>query len=61
MLFKVRTVFATVAIAKNRLDLVFVLDRRLKSRRIKKTQVEYPGVVHFMRIEKAEDLMGTKT
>jgi hypothetical protein len=56
VLFKVRTVFATVAVSKNWLDLVFVLGRRLKNRRIKKAQEEYPGIVHFLRIEKAEDL-----
>lgn len=58
ILFKVETVFATVAVSKNWLDLLFVLGRRLKNRRIKKTQEEYPGVVHFLRIEKAEDLDG---
>jgi hypothetical protein len=56
VLFKVRTAFATVGIAKNWLDLVFVLGRRLKHRRIKKAQEEYPGIVHFLRIEKPEDL-----
>ena len=56
ILFKVRTVFASVAVARGWLDLVFALGRRLKSRRIKKAQEEYPGVVHFLRIEKAEDL-----
>jgi hypothetical protein len=56
VLFKVRTVFATVAIAKNWLDVVFVLGRRLRHRRIKKAQEEYPGIVHFLRIDKAEDL-----
>jgi hypothetical protein len=56
VLFKVRTVFATVAINKNWLDVVVVLGRRLKHRRIKKAQEEYPGIVHFLRIEKAEDL-----
>jgi Domain of unknown function (DUF5655) len=56
ILFKVRTVFASVAVAKNWLDVVFVLGRRLKHRRIKKAQDEYPGIVHFLRIEKAEDL-----
>ena len=56
VLFKVRRVFATVAVSKNWLDVVFVLGRRLKHRRIKKTQEEYPGIVHFLRIEKAEDL-----
>jgi len=56
VLFKVRTVFASVAVNKNWLDVVFVLGRRLKHRRIKKAQEEYPGVVHFLRIEKAEDL-----
>jgi Domain of unknown function (DUF5655) len=56
VLFKVRTVFASVAVSKNWLDVVFVLGRRLKHRRIKKAQEEYPGVVHFLRIEKTEDL-----
>jgi hypothetical protein len=56
VLFKLRTVFATVAINTNRLDVLFVLGRRLKHRRIKKAQAEYPGIVHFLRIEKAEDL-----
>jgi hypothetical protein len=56
VLFKVRTVFATVAITKNWLDVVFVLGRRLKDRRIKKAQEEYPGIVHFLRIENVEGL-----
>jgi len=56
VLFKVRTVFASVAVSKNWLDVVFVLGRRLKHRRIKKAQEEYPGIVHFLRIEKVEDL-----
>ena len=56
VLFKVRTVFATVAVNKNWLDVVFVLGRRLKHRRIKKAQDEYPGIVHFLRVEKEEDL-----
>ena len=56
VLFKVRTVFASVAVSKNWLDVVFVLGRRLKHRRIKKAQEEYPGIVHSLRIEKAEDL-----
>jgi hypothetical protein len=56
VLFKVRTVFATVAVSKHWLDVVFVLGRRLKHRRIKKAQEEYPGIVHFLRIQKAEDL-----
>jgi hypothetical protein len=56
VLFKVRTVFATVAVARRWLDVVFVLGRRLKHRRIKKAQEEYPGVVHSLRIEKAEEL-----
>jgi hypothetical protein len=56
VLFKVRTVFATVAVGKNWLDVVFVLGRRLKHRRIKKAQEEYPGIVHFLRVEKEEDL-----
>ncbi len=56
VLFKVRTVFASVAVSKNWLDVVFVLGRRLKHRRIKKAQEEYPGIVHFLRIEKADEL-----
>jgi hypothetical protein len=56
VLFKVRTVFASVAVSKNWLDVLFVLDRRLKHPRIKKAQDEYPGIVHFLRIEKIEDL-----
>jgi len=56
VLFKVRTVFASVAVSKHWLDVVFVLGRRLKHRRIKKAQQEYPGIVHFLRIEQAEDL-----
>jgi hypothetical protein len=56
VLFKVRTVFASVAVSKNWLDVVFVLGRRLKHRRIKKAREEYPGIVHFLRIEKTEDL-----
>ena len=56
VLFKVRTVFASVAVSKNWLDVVLVLGRRLKHRRIKKAQEEYPGVVHFLRVEQAEDL-----
>jgi Domain of unknown function (DUF5655) len=56
VLFKVRTVFATVAVSKTWLDVVFVLGRRLKHRRIKKAQEEYPGIVHSLRIEKEEDL-----
>jgi hypothetical protein len=56
VLFKVRTVFASVAVSKNWLDVVFVLGRRLKHRRVKKAEEEYPGIVHFLRIEKAEDL-----
>lgn len=56
VLFKVRTVFATVAVNENWLDVVFILGRRLKNRRIKKAQEEYPGIVHFLRIEKEEDL-----
>jgi len=56
ILFKVRTVFASVAVARDRLDLLFVLGRRLTSRRIKKAQREYPGVVHFVRIERPDDL-----
>jgi hypothetical protein len=56
VLFKVRTVFATVAVTRNWLDVVLVLGRRLRSRRIKKAQEEYPGIVHFLRIEKADEL-----
>jgi hypothetical protein len=56
VLFKVRTVFATVAVANNWLDLVLVLGRRLKHRQIKKAQEEYPGIVHFLRVEKIEHL-----
>jgi hypothetical protein len=56
VLFKVRTVFASVAVSKGWLDVVFVLGRRLKNRRIKKAQEEYPGIVHWLRIERAEDL-----
>jgi Domain of unknown function (DUF5655) len=56
VLFKVRTVFASVAVCKNWLDVVFVLGRRLKHRRIKKAQEEYPGIVHFLRIENEDDL-----
>ena len=51
-----RTVFASVAVSKNWLDVLFVLGRRLKHRRIKKAQEEYPGIVHFLRIDKEEDL-----
>ena len=54
--FKVRTVFASVAVSKNWLDVLFVLARRLKHRRIKKAQEEYPGIVHFLRIENEVDL-----
>jgi hypothetical protein len=56
VLFKVRAVFASVGVSKNWLDVVFVLGRRLKHRRIKKAQEEYPGIVHFLRIEKVDDL-----
>ena len=56
VLFKVRAVFATVAVSKYWLDVVFVLGRHLKHDRIKKAQEEYPGIVHSLRIEKAEDL-----
>ena len=56
VLFKVRTVFASVAVSKGWLDVVFVLGRLLKHRRIKKAQDEYPGIVHFLRVEKEEDL-----
>jgi Domain of unknown function (DUF5655) len=56
VLFKVRTVFASLAVSKNWLDVVFVLGRRLKHRRIKKAQEEYPGIVHCLRVEKEEDL-----
>ncbi len=56
VLFKVRTVFASVAVGKKWLEVVFVLGRHLKHRRIKKAQAEYPGIVHFLRIEEAEDV-----
>jgi hypothetical protein len=56
VLFKVRTVFASVAVSKNWLDVVVVLGRRLKHHRIRKAQEEYPGMVHFLRLEQAEDL-----
>jgi hypothetical protein len=56
VLFKVRTVFASVDIKKNWLDVVLVLGRRLNHRRIKKAQAEYPGIVHWLRIEKVKDL-----
>ena len=56
VLFKVRTVFATVAVTRNWLDVVFVLGRRAKSRRIRKAQEEYPGIVHCLRVERIEDL-----
>jgi hypothetical protein len=56
ILFKVRTVFATAAITRNWLDVLVVLGRRLKHRRIKKAQEEYPGIVHFLRVERIEDL-----
>jgi hypothetical protein len=45
-----------VAVTRNWLDLVLVLGRRLQSRRIKKAQEEYPGIVHFLRVESIEDL-----
>jgi hypothetical protein len=56
VLFKVRTVFATVAPSRQWLDVVFVLGRRVQHPRIRKAQEEYPGIVHFLRIEKLEDL-----
>ena len=56
VLYKVRTVFATVGVSKNWLDVVFILGRHLKHRRVKKAQEEYPGMVHFLRVEKADDL-----
>lgn len=56
VLFKVRTVFASVEICKKWLDVVLILDRRLKNSRIRKVQVEYPGTVHFVRIENANDI-----
>jgi hypothetical protein len=56
VLYKVRTVFASVAVSKNWLDVVFILGRHLKHRRVKKAQEEYPGMVHFLRVEKADDL-----
>ena len=52
---------ASVAVSKNWLDVVFVLGRRLKHRRIKKAQEEYPGIVHFLRIENKDDLDGNLT
>jgi len=58
ILFKVRTVFAAVAVTRNWLDLVFVLGRRLNNRRIKKAQEEYPGTVHSLRLERPADLDG---
>jgi hypothetical protein len=54
--FKIRSVFATVAVKKNGLELAFVLDRYVKHRRIHKALKEYPGIVHLLRIEKAADL-----
>jgi len=59
ILFKVRTVFAAVGLCKNWLDVVFVLGRHVKHGRIRKIQDEYPGSVHTLRIEKAEELDGT--
>jgi len=56
VLFKVRTVFATAGVTRNWLDVVFVLGRRLQSRRIKRALAEYPGIVHHLRIERIEDL-----
>ena len=56
VLFKVRTVFATVDIRKNWLDIIIILGRRLQSHRIKKAQEEYPAIVHWLRIERIEDL-----
>ena len=56
VLFKVRTVFASVSVARNWLDLVVVLGRRLNHRRIQKAHREYPGIVHFLRIESAGEL-----
>src|SRR6516162_522035 len=56
VLFKVRTVFATVAVTKGWLDVVLVLGRRLKNRRIRKAEEEYPGMVHFLRVESLEEL-----
>ena len=56
VLFKVRTVFATVAVINRWLDVALLLGRRLKSRRIKKCQEEYPGIVHVLRIENTPDL-----
>ena len=56
ILFKVRTVFASVAVSNNWLDVLFVLGRRLRHRRIKKAQEEYPGIVHVLPIEKADEL-----
>src|SRR5262245_43276492 len=56
VLFKVRTVFAAVAVTRKWLDVLFVLRRRLNHRRIMKAQEEYPGIVHVLRIEKPDDL-----
>jgi hypothetical protein len=56
VLFKVRTVFASVAVSKNGLDVVFILGRYLKHRRIKKAQEEYPGIVHSLRVGEPADL-----
>jgi Domain of unknown function (DUF5655) len=56
VLFKVRTVFASVAVSKNWLDVLFILSRRLNHCRIKRAQEEYPGIVHFLRIENEDDL-----
>jgi hypothetical protein len=56
VLFKIRTVFASVTIARRWLDMVLVLGRRLTHRRVRKAQREYPGIVHTLRIECADDL-----
>jgi hypothetical protein len=56
VLFKVRTVFATAGVTRNWLDVLLVLGRRVHSRRIKKAQAEYPGIVHCLRIVRIEDL-----
>jgi hypothetical protein len=56
ILFKARTVFATVAVTREGLDVVFVLGRWLRSRRIRKAQEEYPGIVHFLRVKKSAEL-----
>jgi hypothetical protein len=41
---------------RDRLDVIFVVGRRSKSRCIKKAPEEYPGIVHCLRIAGTEDL-----